>query len=132
LLAAAAVVAVVAIVIAVSSGGDDNNGSKTGTTIQTGGKPAKPAPPPVARVEVRDGAAVGGIKKIEVKKGDVVRLVVTSDAEHEVHVHGYDLMKDTAPGKPAEFRFKANLEGVFEAELEDLKKQIVKLTVNPS
>jgi plastocyanin len=115
LLALAAVVAVVAIVLV--SGGESDN---------------KSSAPAVERVQVRNGAAVGGIQKISVNKGDVVRLVVTSDAKHEVHVHGYDILKDVAPGKPAEFRFKASIEGVFEAELEDLKKQIVRLTVSPS
>jgi plastocyanin len=115
LLALAGVVAIAALIV-ISGGGSDNKSST----------------PTVERVQVRNGAAVGGIKKIEVKKGDVVRLVVTSDAKHEVHVHGYDILKDVTPGKPAEFRFKADIEGVFEAELEDLKKQIVKLTVNPS
>jgi hypothetical protein len=116
LLVLAAVVAVVAIVAA-SGGGD---------------KDSKESQPAVERIQVRDGKPVGGIRKIVVKKGDVVRLVVSSDAEHEIHVHGYDLMKDAAPGKPAEFRFTADIEGVFEAEIEDEKEQIAKLTVSPS
>ena len=117
LLAIAAVVAIGAIVIASSGGGGDDN---------------KPSAPAVERIEVREGKPVGGIRDIAVKKGDVVRLVVSSDAEHEIHVHGYDITKDAAPGKPAEFRFTADIEGVFEAEIEDEKEQIAKLTVSPS
>jgi len=48
-----------------------------------------------------------------------------------VHVHGYDLMADVAPGKPARIDFTANLTGRFEIELEDRGKQIAQLTVLP-
>jgi plastocyanin len=129
LLAIAAAIAAVAIVVAASGGDDDKGSKKTGTTTQAKQKPAAPA---VTRIEVRNDKPVGGIHKITVKKGDTVRLVVTSDADHEIHLHGYNILKDTSPGKPAEFRFKADIEGVFEAEIEDKKEQIAKLTVNPS
>jgi hypothetical protein len=51
-------------------------------------------------------------------------------ADH-VHVHGYDLMKDVTPGKPVKFRFKANIDGQFEIELEDRALEIATLRVNP-
>ena len=41
---------------------------------------------------------------------------MSSDAEHEIHLHGYDIARDAAPGKPARYRFKADVEGVFEIE----------------
>jgi hypothetical protein len=121
LIAVALAIAAVAIVIA-SSGGDDNKGSKTGTA----------AGPRVERLRVRGGKPVGGIRKLRFKKGDEIRLVVTSDADHEIHLHGYDILKTAAPGKPATFRLKADIEGVFEMEVEDEKQQIAQLTVNPS
>ncbi|MFN8162742.1 MAG: hypothetical protein U0R26_02725 [Solirubrobacterales bacterium] len=39
-----------------------------------------------------------------------------SDVSDEVHVHGYDLMKDVKAGGTVEFDFPASIEGVFEAE----------------
>ena len=38
------------------------------------------------------------------------------DAPDDIHLHGYDIEKKVAPGQPARFRFKANLEGEFEIE----------------
>ena len=58
-------------------------------------------------------------------------MIVRSDVADEVHVHGYDLMADVAPGKPVRIEFTANLTGRFEIELEDRGKQIAQLTVLP-
>ena len=78
-----------------------------------------------------------GIQRIETKKGDTVRIVVTSDARDELHLHGYDIERVAAPGKPARFRFKANTEGVFEleshtAEHAGLEPLIARVVVQPS
>ena len=54
-----------------------------------------------------------------------------SDVSDEVHVHGYDIMKDVEAGGSVSFDFPATIEGVFEAELEGRKEQILELTVNP-
>jgi hypothetical protein len=50
----------------------------------------------------------------------------------EVHVHGYDLSFDLEPGKMKTVEFKADLEGVFEIELEQSAVPLAKLVVNPS
>ena len=54
-----------------------------------------------------------------------------SDVADEVHMHGYDIVKDVKPGGSVTFDFPATIEGVFEAELEGRKEQILELTVNP-
>ena len=78
---------------------------------------AESAPPPPQEITLRDGAPQGGVKRIVVKKGDEVRLQVrTDEAGDEIHLHGYDIEKKAAAGAPANFRFKANIEGVFEIE----------------
>jgi hypothetical protein len=48
-----------------------------------------------------------------------------------VHLHGYDVMVDVAPGKPARLRFKATIPGRFEVELEDRGLHIAELEVRP-
>ncbi len=85
----------------------------------------------VPTIEVRDGEPVGGIEKIEVSAGEQVRFRVHSDVAEEVHVHGYDLMKDVPAGGTVEFDFPADIEGIFEAELEGVGVQILELRVNP-
>jgi len=135
LLALAAVVAVVAIVIAIASGGDDDGESSASKTTATGegGKAQAAAKPAVESTKVKAGKPVGGIKKITVTKGDRLRIRVSSpDTTEEVHLHGYDVMRDMAPGKPAIFDLKADVEGVFEMELEGQGVQIASIQVRPS
>lgn len=94
-------------------------------------RPDKPEEPPATKIEVEGGSPAGGVEKIEVDKGEDVRLEVASDAPAEVHVHGYDVFEEAEPGKPAKFDFPAELEGIFEIELEATHTPIAELRVNP-
>ncbi len=85
----------------------------------------------VPTVVIRNGEPVGGIKELEYSAGDEIRFEVISDVADEVHVHGYDLMKDVPAGGTVSFDFPAEIEGIFEAELEGRKEQILELRVNP-
>lgn len=79
-------------------------------------------------VEVAEGR-VAGPGRVTVPQGSPVRLEVTSDVADEVHVHGYDLKADVAPGSPAVITFTADLAGIFEVELEDAGKLLLQLEV---
>jgi FtsP/CotA-like multicopper oxidase with cupredoxin domain len=93
---------------------------------------APPPPPAPERVTIRGGEVVGGARKITVEKGATVRIVVTSAAPDEIHLHGYDITRNVAPGKPARFRLKADAEGEFELEAHDLgHKKVASLVVEP-
>ena len=100
------------------------------------GKPAnepKPKPDETANeIQVEGGEPVGGVQEIEVTVDEPVRLLVSSpDTAEEVHVHGYDVTGELAPGKPAKIDFDATIEGVFEVELEHSATPIAELTVEP-
>lgn len=114
---AIAVIAI-AIVVTVSS----SSTSKKQSTSQN-------AAPQV--VVVRGANPVGGIKKLTFNKGDRARFVVDSDVADEIHVHGYDLMKDVGAGHRITFDFAATKDGIFEVELEGHKRQIASLQVQP-
>ncbi len=149
LLVAAGVVVVVAVVVAVASGGGDdttsaNGGGSATTTTQTTGTQAATEEPHETlvgeqkfhRIRIKGGQPVGGVKDIKVSKGEHVRIVVSSDAPDDIHLHGYDIEKSVKPGEPAQFNFVANIEGIFEIEshvAEDAGRepQIGKLTVEP-
>jgi hypothetical protein len=120
LLAAAVVVAVAAFVIA-QSGGEDN-GDKTSTPAASGSSGSETSPttesnepsqPQAFRINVKGGVVDGDTQTFTVKKNDRVRIVVSSDAPDQIHLHGYDIEKEATPGKPARFDFKANVEGAF-------------------
>jgi hypothetical protein len=85
----------------------------------------------VPTIVVRNGEPVGGIKQLEYSAGEQIRFKVSSDEKEEIHVHGYDLMQDVPAGGTVEFDFPADIEGIFEAELEGQGVQIIELTVNP-
>lgn len=102
----------------------------TETTTTETTEPAPPAPTTV-RITVRDGRPVGGIARPSVGQGERVVLVVRSNVADHVHVHGYDLFADVAPGASARLAFRATIPGRFEIELEDSHVQIAELTVQP-
>ena len=141
-------IALVVVLFVVLNGDDSNDSSSTTATTQQGGgtgatgkadangdgQPSQTNPqlkPPVTIV-VSNGKPVGGVKRLEYKKGDHVRLVVSSDVSDEIHLHGYDRSTLVKAGGTARLDFIANLEGVFEIELENRKQQIAELRVTPS
>ncbi|HYH53839.1 MAG TPA: hypothetical protein VD761_06885 [Solirubrobacterales bacterium] len=85
----------------------------------------------VPTIVVRDGEPVGGVAELEFDAGEEVRFRVRSDEAEEIHVHGYDLAKNVPAGGTVEFAFPAELEGIYEAELEQQGAQIVELQINP-
>jgi len=99
------------------------------TTTTTTTKTTTTAAPATIRVLIKGGKPVGGIQRATVKKGQKVAIVVHSDVADEVHVHGYDLHKDVDAGGTVRIVFPATITGVFEAELEDRKLQIIEFTV---
>jgi len=132
---------------------DDDNGSAAGTIIAqtataetvteappatteqatTEAPPATTAAPEPVRIDyvIVGGEPQGGIQRDSVARGRDVVITVTSDVADEVHVHGYDLMADVAPGSPATIRFTADAPGRFEIELENTGVQIAELEVRP-
>jgi hypothetical protein len=100
----------------------------TQTTTETETSPPIEGPT-VVRIDVVDGAPKNGIVREAVSKGDRVVLVVTSDVADEVHLHGYDITRDVAPGKVARLPFRATIPGRFEVELEDSGVPIADITV---
>ena len=93
--------------------------------------PPPPPGPTVVRVRVVGGVPKGGIVRETVSLNDRVVIVVTSDVSDHVHLHGYDIMRDVAPGQVARIPFRATVPGRFEVELEDRRLQIADLTVTP-
>jgi hypothetical protein len=147
LVVGALLVAVVAFALA-QPGEDDGGGGAaqsapdraepeaTGEQTETEGEPAPAPEPEIARIRIRGGAVADGAARVQATKGETVRMVVSADAPDEIHLHGYDITRNAAPGRPARFRFKATIEGVFEIEshvAEDAGKDplVARLVVEP-
>jgi hypothetical protein len=102
----------------------------TTATATTTTKP-RPAGPITIRIVVRGGRVVGGLKRPRVERGDRALLIVRADVADHVHLHGYDIMRDVSPGRPARLRFRATIPGRFEVELEDRRLQLAQIEVRP-
>jgi hypothetical protein len=105
--------------------------TRTTTTTATTTTRPKPPRPTTIRIVVRGGRVVGGLRRARLDLGEAAVLVVRADVSDHVHLHGYDIMRDVAPGRPARLRFRATIPGRFEVELEDRRLQIAQLEVRP-
>lgn len=130
---------VVALFVALSPGapsGEDlpsPTGSVSPSTSSSGTATASPSEgAPVTEIDVTvHGGTVDAPERPSARQGDEVLIVVRGDVSDEVHVHGYDLMKDVQPGQTATFSFPADITGIFEIELESRGEQIGQLRVDP-
>jgi len=111
-----------------TASGSAESGADSGKSAPEAGKPGNADVPTVV---VRDGEPVGGVQELEYSAGEQIRFRVSSDKVEEIHVHGYDIAKNVPAGGTVEFDFPAELEGIYEAELEGLGVQIVELRINP-
>ena len=74
-------VVVAAVVLLIVLGSDNSDSSS---------EPTKG----VTTITIENGKPVGGIAQLTYNKGEQVRFKVDSDVSDEVHMHGYDIMKD--------------------------------------
>ena len=111
-----ALFAVIAIVVIVVAGGGGSSSSGSENAASTGGVPL---------------LTQGRVTKLQYTQGDQVRFRVRTGNADEVHVHGYNIEKETQAGKPLTISFKATINGIFEIELHHADVQIGQLTVQP-
>ncbi|MGE0066133.1 MAG: hypothetical protein AB7T48_02165 [Solirubrobacterales bacterium] len=144
-LGALALVAFIAIAVnGTGGGGEDDSSVREATppastakdeTVHRQPEEEKPAPekkePVVPTIVVRGGEPVGGVAELSFDAGEVVRFKVESDVADELHLHGYDISKPVAAGGSATFEFPADIEGIFELELEERAVPLAELQVNP-
>jgi hypothetical protein len=138
-LAIAVAIAIVAVVVLTVAGGDDDEqeatssrAQPTATATETAAPGATETPEPTPTPKPQPPLVTPGkVTKLRFEQGETVRFRVRSDVADHVHVHGYDLMKDVAPGKTVTFSFPAEITGIFEIELEDRGEEIAQLRIDP-
>lgn len=125
LIGGALVVVAVVLFVVLGGGSDSNNSSSDSSTS------ADAAKVPIVVVN-KQGEPVGGVADLTYKKGDQIHFKVEVPFAEEIHLHGYDVMKEVPKGGgTVTYDLPAELEGVFEAELEGRGEQIVELKVEP-
>ena len=133
MLALAAAVLAVALIVLPSGDGESTAPEPAAQTApveppqtaDTSTQPrTQPAPePPLLRA--------GKERELEFTKGDTVTFRVRHSADEEIHVHGYDKSRAIKAGQTTTMSFKANLEGIFEVELEQSGTPIGTIKVEP-
>jgi hypothetical protein len=143
IIAVVATLVVLVVAFIVARPGDDDTPPTSTTQTQavvaspsagttTTARPPAPPQPAFTTIRVKGGKPVGGVKRIELTKGDRARIEVSSpDTTDEIHLHGYDLKRDLKAGGSVRFSFEANADGIYEIELEGAGVQIGKLVVEP-
>ncbi len=86
--------------------------------------------PAVFRVTVKSGRPVGGIARPTVRRGTVVRVVV-SDRGEAVHLHGTAVEGRFGASRKVTLQFVARVAGRFELELHHPDVLLLRLTVTP-
>lgn len=126
------------VVVLAACGSDDGGDAgpitsardaSTSTTAAAGDATSTTAAARTVEVAVSGGAPRGGVQHVDVPLGEAVVIRVEADEADEVHVHGYDLSADVAPGSPATIELTADIPGQFEVELEQAGLLLLELTV---
>ena len=149
-LTAASLGLLLSLFLALRPNDDDDGVAAPTTTVATTTAPATTATEPPATTEIEPPATTAPkppevvtiriavpsdtapkVRRYSVKKDRKVVIIVRSELSDHVHLHGYDLIADVGPGRPATIRFTANAPGRFEMELEDRGLPIAELEVRP-
>ena len=71
-------------------------------------------------VTITDGNVEIDDNRVKVDEGSTVGLLINSDQDDRVHVHGYEIIIPIDGSTPVDIAFTADLSGSFEVELEDV------------
>ena len=133
------ILALPVLLLVVSACGDDD-ASTTTTNAATTAVTAVTTIVPDRLIEVGvtaagvalvvDGVEIEAGVRVEVARGDLVRIVTSGDLAEEVHVHGYDIAIDVTPAQDQTVEFAADIPGIFEVELEGAGTLVFELVVS--
>jgi FtsP/CotA-like multicopper oxidase with cupredoxin domain len=138
------VVGMVAGCLVAGCGGDDGDQEAAATTVATTAATSTTTGASTGSQATTTTAGFSGVlieatvtgdkvetasRRVRIDRGQKVRIRVQADRAEEVHLHGYDLSADVAPGRPAVIDFTADAPGVFEVELEQVHLRLVEFQV---
>ncbi len=109
-----------------SDGGDGHSHDGDGDTMDMAAADADV----VILAALVDGEVTRDDRRFKVPTGSTVGLLIESDEDEEVHVHGYDLLARVGPGTPVDMSFLADSPGTFEVEFERSGRFLFEIQVN--
>jgi hypothetical protein len=141
-LAIAVAIAVVAVIVLGSGGDEEQTASNTAATA-TATATAEPGADETAAPEATPEATAtpkpkppppllrpGRVTQLRFKQGQTVVFRVRADGPEEIHVHGYDIVKQVGTD-PVRVSFPARLTGIWEIEMHGSGELIAQLRVDP-
>lgn len=86
---------------------------------------------PTATLEIRlaDGKADPNGERVELSKGDILEVKITSDRDDEVHIHGYDIGIEVKAGQSVSQSIILDQTGRFEVETHEPVLVVAQLIV---
>jgi len=93
-----------------SSAGPASSGSSTAASSPTS------AAGRTLRVTITGRTVAPAPSQVDIKPGETLTLVVTSDHDDELHAHGFEVEKELKAGVPTTLVLKTDLPGVYEVE----------------
>jgi plastocyanin len=131
------IVPVMALALAAACGGEAKETSTSAapsassSSSSAAGTTASPTSDAVEiKVTVSGGKVAPRPSIHKIKKGQTVRIIVTSDKADEVHVHGYEKEKELVAGEPGTIEFTADETGRFEVETHKQGLQLFQFEVS--
>jgi hypothetical protein len=116
-----------------ASGDDDSDTASSPSATAGGSASSSPATEAQQAVEisvaVTDGKVDPKPHRVEVAKDSQVRLIVTSDVDDELHVHGYEVEAELEAGRPTTVELVADQTGIFEVETHESELELLQLEV---
>jgi hypothetical protein len=103
--------------------------AKTGTPAASSPAASKTGKVTDIVVSVKDGKVSPKAHRVKVAEGSSVRILVSSDVDDEVHVHGYEIEREVSAGQSVTIEFTADQTGVFEVETHESDLLLFQLQV---
>jgi hypothetical protein len=129
----------VAVALAAAAGGcasgDDSDAGGTSASPVSGSSSGSSSPSADTEqaveiaVAVTDGKVEPKPRRVDVAKDSQVRLIVTSDVDDELHVHGYEVEAELEAGRPTTVELVADQTGIFEVETHESELELLQLEV---
>ena len=83
-------------------------------------------------LRIENGRLTGTAKTVQVRRGDAVELIWSTDRRSVLHLHGYDIEITVDAGKPQTMAFRARATGRFPIEIHGGRHTVlVYLEVHP-
>lgn len=67
--------------------------------------------------------------RVEIKVDELLRLMVTSDHDDELHVHGFEIERELTAGRPALIELRGGKPGLYEVETHNPALRLLQVVV---